>query len=55
MKIQFLLKALHRLVEINYHIGLEEEKYAKILGAITIQVNGLTTYLVQIKIINYQK
>ena len=30
----FIEEALHRLVEINYHIGLEEEakKYAKILG-----------------------
>ena len=30
----FIEEALHRLVEIHYHIGLEEEakKYAKILG-----------------------
>ena len=30
----FIEEALHRLVEINYHIGLEQEakKYAKILG-----------------------
>ena len=30
----FIEEALHRLVEINYHIGLEEEakKYASILG-----------------------
>ena len=30
----FIEEALHRLVEINYHLGLEEEanKYAKILG-----------------------
>ena len=30
----FIEEALHRLVEINYHIGLENEakKYAKILG-----------------------
>ena len=30
----FIEEALHRLVEINYHIGLEDEakKYAKILG-----------------------
>ena len=30
----FLLKALHRLVEIHYHIGLDNEakNYAKILG-----------------------
>ena len=30
----FVEEALHRLVEIHYHIGLEEEanKYAKILG-----------------------
>ena len=33
-KTVFIEEALHRLVEINYHIGLEEEakKYAKILG-----------------------
>ena len=31
---QFLSKALHRLVEIHYHLGLEDEakKYANILG-----------------------
>ena len=31
---QFLWEALHRLVELHYHIGLEEEakKYASILG-----------------------
>ena len=30
----FIEEALHRLVEINYHLGLEDEanKYAKILG-----------------------
>ena len=30
----FIEEALHRLVEINYHLGLEEEakKYANILG-----------------------
>ena len=30
----FVEEALHRLVEINYHLGLEEEakKFAKILG-----------------------
>ena len=30
----YVEEALHRLVEINYHIGLEQEakKYAKILG-----------------------
>ena len=30
----FIEEALHRLVEINYHLGLEAEakKYAKILG-----------------------
>ena len=30
----FIEEALHRLVEINYHLGLEEEakKYASILG-----------------------
>ena len=30
----FIEEALHRLVEINYHLGLEEEakNYAKILG-----------------------
>ena len=30
----FIEEALHRLVEINYHIGLKEEanKYASILG-----------------------
>ena len=30
----FIEEALHRLVEINFHLGLEEEakKYAKILG-----------------------
>ena len=30
----FIEEALHRLVEINYHIGLEKEanKYASILG-----------------------
>ena len=30
----FIEEALHRLVEIHYHLGLEEEskKYAKILG-----------------------
>ena len=30
----FIEEALHRLVEIHYHIGLEDEakKYAKILG-----------------------
>ena len=33
-KTVFIEEALHRLVEINYHIGLEQEakKYAKILG-----------------------
>ena len=33
-KTVFIEEALHRLVEIHYHIGLEEEakKYAKILG-----------------------
>ena len=33
-KTVFIEEALHRLVEINYHIGLEEEaqKYAAILG-----------------------
>ena len=30
----FIEEALHRLVEVNYHIGLKEEanKYAQILG-----------------------
>ena len=33
-KTVFIEEALHRLVEIHYHIGLEQEakKYAKILG-----------------------
>ena len=33
-KTVFVEEALHRLVEINYYLGLEEEakKYAKILG-----------------------
>ena len=33
-KTVFIEEALHRLVEINYHIGLEDEakKYANILG-----------------------
>ena len=38
---------MHRLVEIHYHIGLEEEakKYAKILDIITIQVSGLNNHI----------
>ena len=39
----FVEEAIHRLVEINYKIGLEEEsqKYAKLLGIIINPVNGI--------------
>ena len=43
----FIEEALHRLVEIHYHIGLENEakKYAKILDIIKILVNGLNKHM----------
>ena len=43
----FVEEALHRLVEIHYHIGLENEakKYASILGYNYNIVNGLNNLI----------
>ena len=43
----FIEEALHRLVEINYYLGLEEEakKFANILAITTILVNGLNNHI----------
>ena len=43
----FIEEALHRLVEIHYHLGLEEEakKYAKYLVTIIILVSGFNNLI----------
>ena len=45
-KTVFIEEALHRLVEIHYHLGLEEEakKYASILVIIIILANGINNH-----------
>ena len=47
----FVEEALHRLVEINYHLGLDEEarKFAKILG---YNYNSSEWYQKSYKILN---
>jgi outer membrane protein assembly factor BamD len=46
-KTVFVEEALHRLVEIHYHLGLEDEakKYANILGYNYNSVNGLNNHI----------
>ena len=54
----FIEEALHRLVEIHYHLGLEEEakNMLAFLVIITILVNGLNNHIkYSIKIINLSK
>ena len=54
-KTVFIEEALHRLVEIHYHLGLEEEakKYANILGYNYNSVNGMSNLIKYLmKIIN---
>ena len=43
----FIEEALHRLVEIHYYLGLNDEaqKYAKLLGYNLIQANGLNNLI----------
>ena len=43
----FIEEALHRLVEIHYHLGLEKDakRYANILFITTILVNGLSNLI----------
>ena len=43
----FIEEALHRLIEIHYHLGLEDEarKYASLLGTIIIAVNGINSHI----------
>ena len=53
----FVEEAIHRLVEINYKIGLLEEsqKYANLLGTIIFLVNGMKNHIkFLIRTIKYQ-